>query len=842
MIRYCLECGSPLPALETGGLCSICALRGALITEVETETPETVNTGEGPNAAIGLLTSGQKFGDYEILGEIAHGGMGVVYRARQVSLDRVVAIKMLLPGLSSPEYLRRFRTEASAAAGMQHPNIVAIHEVGVWQGRQYLVMDYVAGRSLAQRVMDMDRGRLDFRQIARWVALTADAVQYAHDRGILHRDLKPSNVLIDEKDRPHITDFGLAKQVGEESELTLSGQALGSPSFMPPEQAGSRGKVSRRSDVYGLGGTLYYALTGRAPFKGDTPAEVMYEVLTLNPLPPRNINPAIPLDLETICLKCLEKEPARRYASTRMVAEELTRFLEDEPILARPIRIPEKIWRWCRRKPLVAGLAAVLTVSLMLAAWLGRQAHLSSQLAEQEQMQRAIDTALTEAWGGNGAAAEKAINEAERHGAANEWVPMLRGQIALYSPKTNEAVKQFEQAVALAPRSVAAKAMLATAYLYNGQFDRWADILESLGDLSPKTPEDYLFLGAALVGGYPDTSRAVSLLEQAAQKRPSGIAFIQLAMAEGFHAADAGSWPIAENAIKHCDAATMVLGEEHFVNLCVRLNVCNFAMRLCPEEERAGFRARAAEAARALESTMNPVGHMQRAFYFQIIGDEAAELQAWRRALRKGVGGMFVSYYASAMLNRDRSGEAMELLNRLDPAADGLKAISQAFLLLDSKHPAEAEKQYSLAAASVRLKVLAETIFLLAGDSTRVQADAAQLLGAIPPQHPDYQALRFYAGWISAEELAAEAGSSGYQACGDYYLIAMLYLARGEREIARRYFRRCMETGTHWLIQYQWSRAFLARLERDPHWPQWIPNGKVRGQMPTSGSARPAGN
>jgi tetratricopeptide (TPR) repeat protein len=838
--RHCLECGSLLPDMETGGLCSICALRGALTAGVETDTPETSMGAAEPNA--GFWEPGRKFADYEILEEIGRGGMGVVYRARQISLNRIVAVKMLLPGLSSPEYLRRFRTEASTAAGLQHPNIVAIHEVGVWEGRQYLVMDYVEGQSLAQRILDMQRGSRNFRQIARWVALMAEALQYAHDRGVLHRDLKPSNVLIDEEDRPQITDFGLAKRLGDESELTLSGRAIGSPSFMPPEQAGSHDKVSRRSDVYGLGGTLYYALTGCAPFKGETPAKVMHEVLTSDPVPPRSLDSAIPRDLETICLKCLEKEPARRYTTARMVAEELGRFLDNNPILERPVSVPEKIWRWCRRKPLVAGLAMVLVVSLALGGWLGWQSRQSSQQLEQERMQAAIDRALQAAWSGDRAAAEKAIKEAERHGAPNEWVPMLRGQIALYSPKTDEAVKQFELAVAMAPKSVAAKAMQATAYLYNGQFDRWADILESLGTLSPKTPEDYLFLGATLVGGYPDTSRAVSLLRQAAQKHPSGITFIQLAMAEGFHAADAGSWPIAEKAIKDCDAATIAFGEDHFVNFCVRLNTCNFAMRLCPEKETAGLRARAAEAARALEATMNPIGQMQRAFYFQITGNVAAELQAWQRTIQKDAGGMYVSFYAAAMLNQNRSSEALEVLNRQELASDGLEAISKAFLLLDGKHPEEAEKQYSLAAASVRLKVLAETIFLLAGDSRRVTTEATKLLDRIPPQHPDYQALQFYAGRISAEELAAGAGSSRYLACGDYFLAAMFYLARGEREAARKYFRRSVETGTHWLVQYQWSRAFLARLERDPHWPPWIPSGEAKRRLPAGGSARPAGH
>jgi eukaryotic-like serine/threonine-protein kinase len=306
-------------------------------------------------------------GDYELLEEIAHGGMGVVYRARQITLDRVVAVKMLLPGLSSPEYLRRFRTEASTAAGLQHPHIVAIHEVGAWQGRQYLVMDYVAGRSLAQVISDFRFQISDFRRSAQWLKAIAEAVHYAHEHGILHRDLKPSNVLIDEQGQPRVTDFGLAKRFDERSQLTLSGQVLGSPSYLPPEQAeAKRGKVSRRSDVYGLGATLYHAMTGRPPFQGETPTEVLQQVLNREPVEPRRLNPAIPRDLETICLKCLEKEPARRYASAQMVAEELGRFLENQPVQARAIGPAGKAWRWCQRKPVVAGLTASLILAVIL--------------------------------------------------------------------------------------------------------------------------------------------------------------------------------------------------------------------------------------------------------------------------------------------------------------------------------------------------------------------------------------------------------------------------------------------------------------------------------------------
>jgi WD40 repeat protein/predicted Ser/Thr protein kinase len=303
------------------------------------------------------------FGDYELLEEVDRGGMGIVYKARQKSLDRIVAVKMLLFGpLSSPEFVRRFRTEASAAASLQHPNVVAIHEVGVHRGQHYFAMDFVHGASLQKLLA---AGPLPARKAAAYLKTIAEAIHYAHERGILHRDLKPSNVIIDANDQPHVTDFGLARRLEADSELTVTGQVLGSPNYMPPEQAaGKRGKVSRRSDVYALGAMLYHLLTGRPPFVGEALTDTLEQVLNSEPVAPRLLNPSVPRDLETIGLKCLEKEPAKRYATAQALDHELGRFLNNEPISARPVTRAERVWRWCRRKPALA--TALMAASLLL--------------------------------------------------------------------------------------------------------------------------------------------------------------------------------------------------------------------------------------------------------------------------------------------------------------------------------------------------------------------------------------------------------------------------------------------------------------------------------------------
>jgi len=314
--------------------------------------------------------------------------MGVVYKARQLSLDRLVAVKMILAGeFATQQFVQRFRTEASAAAVLHHPNIVAIHEVGVHAGQHFFSMDFVDGPSLAALVGHVP---LPAKRAAQYVKTIAEAIHYAHQQGILHRDLKPSNVLIDANDQPRITDFGLAKRLEGETSLTLSGQMVGSPNFMPPEQATAKhGKVGRYSDVYALGGILYHLLTARPPFQADSLEVIVSQVLTAEPVSPRMLNPTVPRDLETICLKCLEKEPSRRYATAQALADELGRFLRGEPILARPVSPPEKVWRWCRRQPvrasLIAALILVFVLGLSGVLWQWRQTQRANVAAERRE-------------------------------------------------------------------------------------------------------------------------------------------------------------------------------------------------------------------------------------------------------------------------------------------------------------------------------------------------------------------------------------------------------------------------------------------------------------------------
>lgn len=343
-------------------------------------------------------------GNYELLQEIARGGMGVVFKARQTTLGRIVAVKMIVAGrMATEDDVKRFQVEAQAAASLQHPHIVSIHEVGQHEGWHYFSMDYVEGRDLSAFLRE---NLLPAKRAATYVCQMAEAIHYAHQQGTLHRDLKPSNILIDIHDQVRITDFGLAMRVEGESELTRTGQIVGTPSYMPPEQAqGRRSLVGPASDVYSLGAILYECLTGRAPFRSDSVLKTIEQVIHVEAASPRALNAGIPRDLETICLKCLQKEPHRRYGTAQLLADDLQCYLENRPILARPVSAIERTWRWCRRKPVVAGLSALsaFAIAMLIGVLVYSRGIIAAALVDrstavinQEREQRKTQAALTQ--------------------------------------------------------------------------------------------------------------------------------------------------------------------------------------------------------------------------------------------------------------------------------------------------------------------------------------------------------------------------------------------------------------------------------------------------------------
>lgn len=356
-------------------------LRGAVEALLESEYEEMFDEERAGQPMHALLEGtqrsqirpGTRFGDYEIVREIAQGGMGRVFEARQVSLGRQVALKVILSsGFASEQELQRFRLEAESIARLDHPGIVPVYEVGEWEGERYLSMAFVGGGSLADLEVPLAPERA-----AELVEQIAEAIHFAHSRNIVHRDLKPANVLLTETMSPRVSDFGLAKDLTEGSEdLTHAGSILGTPGFLAPEQArGDVSAVGPAADVYGLGAVLFFLLTGRAPIRGENLVDTMHRVLHEDAPSARKLNDAVPLDLSSICAQCLQKDPADRYGSARALADDLRRFLDGEPTQARPIGTLPRFWKWARRHPATALASAAAVAALLAGAvvstWLG---------------------------------------------------------------------------------------------------------------------------------------------------------------------------------------------------------------------------------------------------------------------------------------------------------------------------------------------------------------------------------------------------------------------------------------------------------------------------------------
>jgi serine/threonine protein kinase/Tfp pilus assembly protein PilF len=373
VLRVCRKCGAEIFADAPEGLCTVCLFetgvgliarpsvatgdRGSVENTETSDANAAPDIKKAPRPAKTLA----EFGDYELLEEIGRGGQGVVYRAHQKSLNRTVALKLIGLGHWATEaHLKRFRREAEAAASLEHPGIVPIHEVGEREGTCYFSMGFIEGDQLDEVVR---RQPMPVRSAAELIAKVARTVHYAHEHHILHRDIKPGNILLDRQGEPHLTDFGLARLVETESTITRTMEVLGTPSYMAPEQAvGNDAAITTATDVYGLGAVFYQLLTGHPPFAGGTTFETVRLVLDTEPRKPRLLSPKIDRDLNTICLKCLEKDPKRRYASALALAEDLERWLKHEPIRARRTGIFTRGKKWLRRNPSIAVMAAMLLV------------------------------------------------------------------------------------------------------------------------------------------------------------------------------------------------------------------------------------------------------------------------------------------------------------------------------------------------------------------------------------------------------------------------------------------------------------------------------------------------
>ena len=353
----CPHCRNPIEVVDDTPLAEIvCPSCGSNFSLIGDEALAFQSAG-------GSLHRRQAFGHFELIEQLGAGAFGTVWKAKDTQLDRTVALKIPRKGQLSPEEAEKFVREARAAAQLQHPGIVSVYEVGREGETLYIVSEFVEGLSLADWLTGQ---RPNYRESAELCVKIADALHHAHEHGVIHRNLKPSNVMLDRAGEPHVMDFGLAKREAGEITMTVEGQVLGTPAYMSPEQAKGEGHAAdRRSNVYSLGVILFELVAGERPFRGNV-RMLLVQVAADEPPSPRKFDGRIPRNLETICLKCMEKDPARRYATAQELADDLRHYLAGEPIHARPVGRPERFWRWCKRNPIVAGLSAAVAAALLL--------------------------------------------------------------------------------------------------------------------------------------------------------------------------------------------------------------------------------------------------------------------------------------------------------------------------------------------------------------------------------------------------------------------------------------------------------------------------------------------
>ena len=475
-------------------------------------------------APAGKVEVGLEVPGYAILAKLGQGGMGTIFMALQLSANRLVALKVIradrLQSLENEserrQWVARFHGEARAVAHLDHPHIVPLYDVGEHTGQPFFSMKLVEGGNLFGTAERFGR---NLRAAAELVAKVAQAVHHAHQRQILHRDLKPHNILLDSEGQPLITDFGLACRIEPaETRGTVTDGIMGTPGYMAPEQVRAERGLSTSVDVYGLGAVLYYLLTGHAPHHGPSRDQTMKDVLEKEPLRPRTLNPRVDRDLETICLKCLRKDPGQRYGSAQEVAEELERWLRGETIQARRAGPVERLRKWVRRRPALAMALLGVLLAVLTAGFFAYRDYLRGQ----ELLQQAIDTAIAAALRGDPDQTEKAIGLAELKGASTGQVRLLRGLVSFQSNDVKPAIDELEQAAQLLPESVAVRALLAIFHYRAGHWARHDQRMNEVAVMQAKNPEDFLFKGYQQ--SFYDTKIALQTLNEAVELRDTGIA------------------------------------------------------------------------------------------------------------------------------------------------------------------------------------------------------------------------------------------------------------------------------------------------------------------------------
>lgn len=821
----------------------------------------------------------KRLGDFEILRELGRGGMGIVYEARQVSLNRKVALKVLGGGLAlAPKAIERFQREAEAAAKLHHTNIVPVYATGNQDGLYFYAMELIDGSSLdriikrlresanaqpanapvepptvadatsslaatgpytekpplsdppaAGTLSSLNSGGAYFDTVASMIADVADALEHAHEQGVIHRDIKPSNLLLSASGRLSVNDFGLAR-VLEKPGMTVTGEFLGTPRYMSPEQiTAGRIPIDRRTDIYSLGATLYELLTLQPPFVGEGRDQVLAQIVQKEPKPPRQVNPRVPVDLETICLKALEKDPDRRYQSARQMADDLRRFVQRYAIQARRAGPLERLGKWVRRHPAATGTVVCALIAAMLVSYFGYRASASARELQAIQCRIALDRTTRAAMAGRFLEAQQALAEARVLGASPGEIELWRGQIELYQGNVEQALVRLEEAVELEPDSVAARAVLAQAYSDAGQADKgWGRGL-GMGKVQPKTAYDFLFLGR--LRAMHDPGEAISLLSQAIELQDLPLARLIRAEIQGKYALMTGAPADAQLAVHDAedvlrrlpkDPLALAAGlEAHLIASCV------YEKKL-PDKSRLELE-RCAELAAALKAEA-PYGRALRAnlLYLDHINDlDGVRAEYQRDPTAKAVTGRT---YFFILYRHGKFDEALKLLEELpNTGNEAMYHIRKGFTLANMKDgPARALAQFREAwkihkGRRDRITTLGPNILFLLGRREEAVGHYRHLLDTTEGVPWYNSAYEFWAERRTAEKLLEEAGQSRWMQCEAHYYIGIKRLSEGDRAAAREHFQKSVDARVLWYLEYEWSRALLGQMQ-DPAWPPWISN------------------
>jgi serine/threonine protein kinase len=831
----------------------------------------------------------QVLGDFELIRELGRGGMGIVYEARQVSLNRKVALKVLKAGLGlTTQAVTRFRREAAAAAKLHHTNVVPIYATGEDGEYHFYAMELIEGSSLdrlikaawiardaearkapspdftqrqikgaaeadgqaATTVADNQREDSDspqpgettttfqsgsgyFDQVARMFAEVAEGLEHAHRQGVIHRDIKPSNLLASPQGRLHLTDFGLAR-VLEEPGMTVTGEFIGSPLYMSPEQiAAGRALLDHRTDIYSLGATLYEALTLQPPFRGERRDQIISQILHKEPKPPRALNRKIPADLETICLKAIDKDPDRRYRTAGAMAEDLDRYVKRFAIAARRAGPVRRTMIWVRRHP---GLAIGLTVAFLaclVALFFANLSRVSECKRLAEEQQGVVEKAFALAMSGDFKSANKAIDAAELLHTSPGQIHMLRGELELHQGNSSNAVEHLKQAVRLLPSSVAARALLASAYIWDGQWDNYDAALTEMERLTPSTPQDYLFKGQAETYGEPD--RALPVLDEAVRQLPnSPLARMIRAEARAGRATDSGSPADAQAAIDDMEMAKAWLpGNAYGIGISLWVHLIAavaFGDAGQHDREQAAW-AQGEQDCKALEAFPDlPTAVTYRFFFLHGAGRRGIELEGLRQA-SANIKDNLVGYFNALVLYEERKfTESLDAMDRnrktVEVAGDVIRALILAEL---PDAPARLQQAFQEYTNRYLTATAWAPIFpLLLGAPAQARAQSLELVqqtDRLPRLRREFylRLVQYQAGVLSEVAFQNSLGTSHWNQIEGQFFIALTHLAEGDRAGAREHLRLAIASHANGFVFYDWGPAFLKRLEADPNWPPWIP-------------------